>query len=63
MGIFKTPRAASPIVQGLICPNFEIIQAVMNDLATFKKEENPTGNEAARVVTILSINFKMLKSS
>ena len=32
-------------------------------IVTCKNEENPVKNEGARVVTILTINFKILKGS
>ena len=50
-------RAANPIVQGLICPNFEPIQAFIVGLVTCKNEEDPIKNEGARVLKTLSINF------
>ena len=56
-------RAAYSTVQGLISPNFESIQDFMVVLVTCKNEEDPIKNVGARVVTTLSINFKMLKGS
>ena len=49
--------AANLTVQGLICPNFETIQAYMVDLVTCKNVGDPIKNEGATVVTTTSINF------
>ena len=62
-GFLRRSRAANPKVQGLICLNFETIQAFMVDLVTCKNEEDPIQNGGARVATRLSIIFKTLKGS
>ena len=51
MGFVRHSGATNPTVKGLICPNFEPIQAFMAGLDTCKNEEDPIKNQGARVVT------------
>ena len=55
IGIFSD--AQGKLARGHIWPKFELIQAFMVVLLTYKNEEDPSKNESARVVTTLNINF------
>ena len=46
---FRRSRAANSA--GLIWPNFELVQDVIDALVICKNEEDPIKNEGARVVT------------
>ena len=50
----RCSRAANSAVLGLIWPNFELIQDVIDVLVTCKYEEDPIKNGGARVVTTFS---------
>ena len=48
---FRCSRAAYSEVSGGILPKFELIQALMVILVTFKNEEDPIKKEGARGLT------------
>ena len=48
---FRRSRAASSAVSGGIPPKFNLIQAYMVVLVTYKNEEDPIKNEGTRVLT------------
>ena len=49
--IFQTFWEANSVVSDGIWPIFELIQAFMVALATYKNDEDPFKNEGTRVVT------------
>ena len=49
--------AANSAVEGLIWPNFQLIQNFIVVLVICKNKEDPIKNEGARVVTTLFIDF------
>ena len=51
---FIRSRATNSEVSGGILPKFELIQASIVDLVTYKNEEVPIKNEGARVLTRFS---------
>ena len=54
MTFFRGSRAAHSAVSGGILPRFELIQAFIVVLVTYKNEEDPIKNEGARVLTRFS---------
>ena len=56
-GFSRRSRAANSAVLGLIWPNFELVQDVMDVLVTCQYEEDPIKNRGAGVFTTLYINF------
>ena len=51
---FRRSRAANSKVSGGILPKYELIQAFIVVLVTYKNEEDPIKNEGARVLTRFS---------
>ena len=49
--IFICSMADNSVVRGKICPNFEVIQALMYIIVTFKYEKDPVKNSGENVMT------------
>ena len=49
--VFRRSRAANSPVNGAIWPKFELIQALMVVLVTWKNEEDTIKDEVAKVLT------------